>query len=63
MDFRLKGNDADPYARYVLGFNPCSNGLSAQRAQDPDGQYPWREVSILVLMDFRLKGASYSIPL
>ena len=57
MDFRLKGHGQEgirlcPYPR----FNPCSNGLSAQRGCDGTGATLVNIVSILVLMDFRLKG-------
>ena len=37
------------------GFNPCSNGLSAQSPLQRDGMSLETNVSILVLMDFRLK--------
>ena len=37
-------------------FNPCSNGLSAQRVASALSTVSTEVVSILVLMDFRLKG-------
>ena len=39
------------------GFNPCSNGLSAQRGHFRGAPCRQKPVSILVLMDFRLKEA------
>ena len=51
-----------PYSKMVLnGFNPCSNGLSAQR--QPVKVYAGMPigVSILVLMDFRLKDIPINI--
>ena len=56
MDFRLKEFGRFAVVFMDFRFNPCSNGLSAQRK--PPAQVPGDEpmVSILVLMDFRLKG-------
>ena len=47
----------------VCGFNPCSNGLSAQRTELPFLNGGTKVVSILVLMDFRLKGYDVDFPL
>ena len=33
MDFRLKANGSEGAVERVTSFNPCSNGLSAQRAR------------------------------
>ena len=40
-------------------FNPCSNGLSAQSGGDGERWAGGNCVSILVLMDFRLKGSAH----
>ena len=56
MDFRLKEIVIGYVGRGNGGFNPCSNGLSAQRGQSTKYSYLPIQVSILVLMDFRLKG-------
>ena len=58
MDFRLKELEPLPVHDVIcIGFNPCSNGLSAQRCLGHGGHRPQFLVSILVLMDFRLKDA------
>ena len=44
----------------LFGFNPCSNGLSAQRYVFGFYKFTNYFVSILVLMDFRLKAGSES---
>ena len=55
MDFRLKVPPAKQSNRGSTCFNPCSNGLSAQRRK-PCFYFTFdHAVSILVLMDFRLK--------
>ena len=41
--------------QHLYGFNPCSNGLSAQRCLFFGLLAGMVPVSILVLMDFRLK--------
>ena len=55
MDFRLKDLCCRFKAASSGGFNPCSNGLSAQSGERPLGSGHNGLVSILVLMDFRLK--------
>ena len=55
MDFRLKGRALVVDEAHNLSFNPCSNGLSAQRDILAGRGVVTRCVSILVLMDFRLK--------
>ena len=55
MDFRLKVIQKLKLQPNALGFNPCSNGLSAQRAVNAKMFAETSAVSILVLMDFRLK--------
>ena len=57
MDFRLKVNTIDCTMNAERRFNPCSNGLSAQRSKTDIVVFHQPIVSILVLMDFRLKGA------
>ena len=57
MDFRLKVLLYFAFIYVVAGFNPCSNGLSAQRRIESLASQPKGIVSILVLMDFRLKGS------
>ena len=57
MDFRLKENQACSPSKNCRSFNPCSNGLSAQRRQQHRIRIRGTFVSILVLMDFRLKEA------
>ena len=57
MDFRLKAHSSTPALYGGSGFNPCSNGLSAQRRFGFRSPLRCSRVSILVLMDFRLKGA------
>ena len=60
MDFRLKVLLPFFANAQELGFNPCSNGLSAQRLAG-NGCFRYRGgVSILVLMDFRLKGHKFN---
>ena len=55
MDFRLKVSFR-AFARLTnAGFNPCSNGLSAQSNGFCNDATKRNKVSILVLMDFRLK--------
>ena len=55
MDFRLKGRVVLLTSYIMRRFNPCSNGLSAQRVNTIDLIERRIFVSILVLMDFRLK--------
>ena len=55
MDFRLKGLPFPFTEKGMGGFNPCSNGLSAQRHVSKIMHLIRERVSILVLMDFRLK--------
>ena len=57
MDFRLKEREPDGMAITGTSFNPCSNGLSAQRFSRSILVRSTGWVSILVLMDFRLKAA------
>ena len=61
MDFRLKVAVVGMLAMYLAGFNPCSNGLSAQRLPSCIATNGTASVSILVLMDFRLKGAGAGV--
>ena len=63
MDFRLKETLEEAQAKVAERFNPCSNGLSAQRNFPHCGQLPNMRVSILVLMDFRLKGERRALSL
>ena len=63
MDFRLKDHYGDIRRLGRLGFNPCSNGLSAQRQNEVYIKVNGTVVSILVLMDFRLKETGVCIPL
>ena len=61
MDFRLKAYRNAPAKIANSSFNPCSNGLSAQRGCDGTGAALVNIVSILVLMDFRLKVSVFPI--
>ena len=65
MDFRLKDISWEFSAANTRGFNPCSNGLSAQSGVPVSSGKVQVQVSILVLMDFRLKGRHskrFSVP-
>ena len=55
MDFRLKGQKSKQKDVAYKSFNPCSNGLSAQSVFGTIINEIVLLVSILVLMDFRLK--------
>ena len=61
MDFRLKVSFQDAIYVRQKCFNPCSNGLSAQRVSRRQAELLAKFVSILVLMDFRLKVSVFPI--